>query len=55
MGDIDLLAGLVCALVIGPRKTVKVNSEGPPMASPTTAILGLFMLWWGWLGFNCGR
>ena len=24
------------------------------MASPTNVVLGMFMLWWGWLGFNCG-
>lgn len=23
-------------------------------SSPMNIILGLFMLWWGWLGFNCG-
>ena len=26
----------------------------PPMGSPTNAIIGLFMLWWGWLAFNAG-
>ena len=24
------------------------------LASPTNLVLGTFMLWWGWLGFNCG-
>ena len=24
------------------------------MGSPTNAIIGLFMLWWGWLAFNAG-
>ena len=24
------------------------------MASPTNVVLGTFMLWWGWLGVNCG-
>ena len=24
------------------------------MASPTNVVLGTFMLWWGWLGFNTG-
>ena len=24
------------------------------MGSPTNALVGLFMLWWGWLAFNAG-
>ena len=24
------------------------------MGSPTNALVGLFMLWWGWLAFNSG-
>ena len=28
--------------------------EHSTMASPTNVVLGTFMLWWGWLGFNCG-
>ncbi len=24
------------------------------MGSPTYALTGLFMLWWGWLAFNSG-
>ena len=26
----------------------------PPMGSPSNAVIGLFMLWWGWLAFNAG-
>jgi len=26
----------------------------PPMGSPSNALIGLFMLWWGWLAFNAG-
>jgi ammonia channel protein AmtB len=24
------------------------------MGNPTNALMGLFMLWWGWLGFSAG-
>ena len=30
------------------------NPEPRCMASPTNVVLGMFMLRWGWLGFNCG-
>ena len=42
------LTGLVGTLKLGPRKVIeKPNSY-------MNSIFGLFMLWWGWLGFNCG-
>lgn len=42
------LTGLVGTLKLGPRKVI----ERPN--SYNNSIFGLFMLWWGWLGFNCG-
>ncbi|CAM6054185.1 unnamed protein product [Sphagnum tenellum] len=46
---------LVGAIMLGPRLG-RWDSEGsPPMGSPTNALIGLFMLWWGWLAFNSGR
>ena len=42
------MTGWVGSLMIGPRQ-----SKGPP-SSLVNAVFGLFMLWWGWLGFNCG-
>ncbi|XP_071537950.1 putative ammonium transporter 2 isoform X2 [Panulirus ornatus] len=48
-------SALVAAKMVGPRIGRYDDSEDPlPMGSPTNAILGMFMLWWGWLGFNCG-
>ena len=42
------ITGLVGTIMLGPR--LKINKP----SSPVNSILGLFMLWWGWLGFNCG-
>ena len=42
--------------LVGPRIGRYDQGEAAlPMGAPTNAILGMFMLWWGWLGFNCGR
>ena len=49
------VSGLVATLMLKPR-TGRFDPNSPPkhMASPTNVLLGTFMLWWGWLGFNCG-
>ena len=57
-GPVHLVGGfssLVATLYLKPRLG-KFDEPGRPitMASPTNVLLGTFMLWWGWLGFNCG-
>jgi ammonia channel protein AmtB len=59
-GPVHLVGGvaaIVAAIMLKPRKN-KFDEHGKPrdmeMASPTNVLLGTFMLWWGWLGFNCG-
>jgi len=49
------VAGLVAAIMLGPRlgRYDKSVERGKP-GSLTNVMLGTFMLWWGWLGFNCG-
>ncbi len=42
------------AMVIGPRLGRWDIVGDPPMGSPSNAVIGLFMLWWGWLAFNAG-
>ena len=44
-GDLDVKA---------PNCRFDANSPPKQMASPTNVLLGTFMLWWGWLGFNRG-
>ena len=56
-GAIHLVGGasaFVAAIMIGPRLGRWDLDVPPPMGSPTNALIGLFMLWFGWLGHNCG-
>ncbi|XP_064620897.1 putative ammonium transporter 3 isoform X1 [Lineus longissimus] len=48
------VTGLISTLMLKPRHGRFDSVRAPPMGSPTNAVLGMFMLWWGWLGFNCG-
>ncbi len=48
---------LAGAIMVGPRLG-KFNKDGSANAIPghhiTSATLGMFLLWFGWYGFNCG-
>jgi Amt family ammonium transporter len=50
-------AALAGAIVLGPR-IGKYGADGKPRAIPghslTLAALGVFLLWFGWFGFNAG-
>jgi len=46
------VAGLVAALVIGPRKGYGVDNMAPH--NLTLSIVGASLLWVGWFGFNAG-
>ncbi len=50
-------AGLMGAIILGPRLG-KYNVDGSPNAIPghslPLAMLGMFILWFGWFGFNPG-
>ena len=49
------VSALVATFMLKPRHgRFDKNVEAPSMASPTNVMLGTFMLWWGWLGFNTG-
>jgi Amt family ammonium transporter len=59
-GVVHALGGWIAlagALLLGPRFG-KYKKDGTPNAIPghniTLAILGVFILWFGWYGFNCG-
>jgi len=49
--------GLVAIYLLGPRTGrfdgTRPKSDFRPV-SHTSMLFGLFMLWWGWIGFNCG-
>ncbi|BFY97986.1 hypothetical protein BsWGS_01026 [Bradybaena similaris] len=49
------VSGLVATIMLKPRVgRFDVDAPKPPMCNPANAIVGMFMLWWGWLAFNCG-
>lgn len=48
------VAGLVATYMLKPRRGRFSKGSKHKMASPANVLLGTFMLWWGWLGFNCG-
>ncbi|XP_066155328.1 putative ammonium transporter 2 isoform X1 [Euwallacea fornicatus] len=57
-GAVHLLGGssaLASAMMLGPRLGRYDNGQGPlPLGNPVNAVMGLFVLWWGWLAFNSG-
>ena len=57
-GGVHLVGGasaFVGAYMLGPRLGRWDLDGAPPMGKPVDALIGLFMLWWGWLAFNSGR
>ncbi|XP_063217736.1 putative ammonium transporter 3 isoform X5 [Bacillus rossius redtenbacheri] len=57
-GPVHLIGGcsaLVSAAMLGPRLGRYADGKEPlPPGTPVNAVMGLFVLWWGWLGFNSG-
>jgi len=56
------LTALIAAIVLGPRKGRFYDADGNPLMEPATwpahstamQMLGTFILWFGWYGFNPG-
>ncbi|OQR66789.1 putative ammonium transporter 3-like, partial [Tropilaelaps mercedesae] len=45
--------GLIASILLGPRLgRFDVGFAEVPLGNPTNVLLGMFMLWWGWLGFS---
>ncbi|KAH9520286.1 ammonium transporter Amt3 [Bulinus truncatus] len=56
-GPVHLVGGaisLVGTIMIKPRAKRFTPVDDHEMGSPSGTLLGLFILWWGWLAFNCG-
>ncbi|XP_062583260.1 putative ammonium transporter 3 [Saccostrea cucullata] len=57
-GAVHLVGGisaLVATIILRPRIGRYDNGiKPPPLGNPVSALIGMFMLWWGWLAFNCG-
>ncbi|CAH0556608.1 unnamed protein product [Brassicogethes aeneus] len=57
-GAVHLIGGSAAfssALMLGPRLGRYDNGIASlPLGNPVNAVMGLFVLWWGWLSFNSG-
>lgn len=57
-GPVHLIGGasaFASALMLGPRLGRYGHGIAPlPMGNPVNAVMGTFVLWWGWLAFNSG-
>ncbi|XP_041983096.1 putative ammonium transporter 3 [Aricia agestis] len=57
-GPVHLIGGssaFASALMLGPRLGRYAHGTAPlPLGNPVNAIMGTFVLWWGWLAFNSG-
>ncbi|CAG0891667.1 unnamed protein product, partial [Cyprideis torosa] len=54
---VHLLGGVcaaVSALMLGPRLRRYDGQSPPSLGNPINFVVGSLVLWWGWLGFNCG-
>jgi len=47
-------AGLVSAIILGKRKNLLENPKDFEPSNHSHIVLGTFILWMGWFGFNCG-
>lgn len=46
---------MASAIMLGPRLGRYDYGIKPlPLGNPVNAVMGLFVLWWGWLAFNSG-
>lgn len=57
-GPVHLIGGAAAfasALILGPRLgRYAEGKDALPMGNPVHAVLGMLLLWWGWLAFNSG-
>ncbi|KAL0859084.1 hypothetical protein ABMA27_010931 [Loxostege sticticalis] len=57
-GPVHLIGGssaFASALMLGPRLGRYAKGNDPlPLGNPVNAVMGTFVLWWGWLAFNSG-
>ncbi|XP_053621103.1 putative ammonium transporter 2 [Plodia interpunctella] len=57
-GPVHLIGGssaFASALMLGPRLGRYEKGLAPlPLGNPVNAVMGTFVLWWGWLAFNSG-